>query len=183
MITKTVIKWAATLIGLILIIFCTPLRYFNPAREGSGNGSKDINDSRERGVYLLRYKLKENPIVLKNGLTLHVSEAWAERPWTYGVFTNQTQVWYKPPLYRVCILFANDEENIAREFASTGRLQLGTYPYILYCNNTAKFILESDLYLPPDRHFSFPVVQRGLDKSQLNALDTIGHVQLYADDW
>ncbi|HRK06104.1 MAG TPA: hypothetical protein PLW14_13520 [Chlorobiota bacterium] len=183
MITKTVIKCAATLIGLILIIFCTPLRYFNPAREGSGNGSKDINDSRERGVYLLSYKVKSNPVVLKNGLTLYVKEAWAERVWTHGVFSNETRVQYNPAMFHLCILFSNEETFFNSEFTAPGRLQLGTYPNIMRGNGSSRFTPDFALKLPPESHYSLPIVRLASGDQPLIVLDTLGSVELYADDW
>jgi len=74
---------------LFLIVYVTPLRYWDPIWEGQEGISDSIKESKERGVFIKEYKPKSTPIIINDTLRIEIREAWLEYGFWYTIFKNQ----------------------------------------------------------------------------------------------
>ena len=133
------------IVGILGVFFLTPLRYYNPPLEGAGGYSDDIKESKERGVFLFEYEVKDNPLRLQNGRIIHFQQAWAEKAWTYPLFSNQTDI-DDPPLYSICITVT--KEDIA-DYPHDGAWWIGDSPdTCFYRSNQGQLSLGRKRFLP-----------------------------------
>jgi len=172
----------ATLAAVVVMIFCTPLRYCNIPLEGAGGSTSSIAESRERGVYLMRYSVPTNPIILTNGLRLNVKEAWAEREWIYPLFSNKTNVQYEPPAYRIYIAFDNEYDTLFRYFEGDENLRFGCYPRRIGMV-WGKCLVRESTTTPPTQFERIPIVRMSSSAIKATPIDTLGYIELNAVDW
>jgi len=60
--------------------------------KGNPGRCQDIKESKKRGVFMLKYKSKNNPTIINDSLHLFVNESWVERSWAFGYRTEETQI-------------------------------------------------------------------------------------------
>lgn len=71
----------------------------------SGNRgiSNNINESKERGVFLAEYTVNQNPYIINDSLKIDIEEAWLEASWSYGSKFSET---IRKDKFRICIKVA-----------------------------------------------------------------------------
>jgi len=168
----------SVVVSIITIVLCTPLRFYNPMFENLGV-STSIAESRERGVYVFRYKVTVRSVRVNDSVALKFDEAWIERAWGRGVFTNQTNVDYDRR-YFLCLVKSGspDKYPIDHSEENIPSLELNG-SYFGYFGDTGTFY--EVLMGPPPTCIEIPIVVH--PTRNLHNPDTIAIVKLEASDW
>jgi hypothetical protein len=160
--------------GLLYLLFMSPYAFTILDKYGP---SESIRESRERGVYLFRYKVLNPDHYINDSTELHIREAWIERPWRVGTFYHQTIQDYDGT-FLLCVIDSTirDSKSIkhAPKLHVNGRY-FGGFGYSEY----QKLFVSSYQYgygPPPDR-YDFPIVIGDFKKP-----DTVGTLHLVFED-
>ena len=160
--------------GLLYLLFMSPYAFTILDKYGP---SESIRESRERGVYLFRYKVLNPDHYINDSTELHIKEAWIERPWRVGTFNHQTIQEYEDGYY-LCLLDStmrsSEQLKCAPQLHYNGRY-FGGYDY------TDMVIFEERAerygYGPPAKNLDIPIVIGDFKKP-----DTVGILHLVFED-
>mgnify|MGYP003449199467 FL=1 len=94
-------KRILTMLNSIIILL---LSFFSGCETPAGHSgvSRDITDSKRRGVFISEYFVNPNPYKINDTLKITIKEAWLEKQWTYGKHEDQTLL-FQPENYQLCI--------------------------------------------------------------------------------
>lgn len=160
--------------GLLYLLFMSPYAFTILDKYGP---SESIRESRERGVYLFRYKVLNPDHYINDSTELHIKEAWIERPWRVGTFYHQTIQDYEEG-YSLCLIdssIRSDEGIDAAPCLYYNNRYFGGYAY-----DDHKVFYEATKrhgYDPPAKFLYIPIVIGDFKKP-----DTVGTLHLVFED-
>jgi len=75
-----------------MYLLCVTIMFGQTSCDSQGHGgvSNDINESKDRNVFISEYEVKPNPYIINDTLKLKVLQAWVENEWAYGKFYDET---------------------------------------------------------------------------------------------
>ena len=120
---------------------------------GSGGGSSNIKESKERGVFVCEYEIAQNPYSINDSIIIDIDEMWLEKCWAYGSNVNETLL---RPYFQLIIVAKGEEsfKNYRRDW------YIGINKS-LYFREGGKKSLISDFTSIPQDSISVPVQRKG----------------------
>jgi hypothetical protein len=149
----------------IICISCNTLR-------GHRGVSNDIEESKERGVFVCELHSLSNPYRINDTLSINIKSAWLEKSWRYGVEVSETVV--ISDIYQLVI--DSDKQSIV-DFPK--RWQIGTSRKNSYrlCSSSS-IMIDMDT-LPISNKLEWNVT---LGKRRYNDSMVIGKFELFISD-
>ena len=85
-------------------------------QQGHNGASNNIEESKDRGVFICEYTPLMNPYKINDTIILKIDEAWIEKKWKFPKNVNQTVVESE---YQLCINIAPEKhiENLGIEWS------------------------------------------------------------------
>ncbi len=160
--------------GLIYLLLMSPYAFMIIDRYGP---SRSMSESRNRGVYLFRYKVLNPDHKFNDSTELHIREAWLERIWRVGTFNHQTIQDYEGG-YVLCLIDSTlrrpEQHAHVPELTYRGEIFSG----FVYDDHQIFFrSINSDGDDPPAKFLYIPIVIGDFKKP-----DTVGTLHLVFED-
>lgn len=107
MINRHTYRGASIFIFFILFNLIISCDFF--ARNGGLGTSLSIEDSKQRKVFVQRYKALQNPIKITDTLEVNIKSAWLEHSWRYSGYASKDAEIEKDSSYKL-IIIADDND-------------------------------------------------------------------------
>lgn len=105
--------------------------------------SNDINESKNRNVFISEYEVNPNPYIINDTLKIKVSKAWVEKQWGYGRYNDETII-----IEDKFQLVIEVSPNTLQTYGLTWRIGINGDRYIRSCGSNC--LMSSFDQLPKD---------------------------------
>jgi hypothetical protein len=104
------------LLGAIIYLLAYMYGKMSYTLEGVSGTSNSLEESKQRKMYVSKYEVIPNPIIINDSIKLEVKDCWVEKNWFYGSNYNETKRSSIPDLDRYTLIIKAKDSVIKYDY-------------------------------------------------------------------